>query len=328
MPAGLVDYCFLVKPLLALSTCWNSFRHIDGYAMLREIADLGFTHAELSHGIRIVLVPGVIRAVEEGMIKISSTHNFCPLPTGITQSAPNLFEPSAKEHREHEQWLRHTKRSLDFAAQVKSKVLVLHLGSVKFFWFNPAGKLKAFARKNPTATVPDDKEYQAVLKKACEKLRSRMGPFWQQVHSSIEEIRAHAVANDVKLGFENREKFEELPLDDDFDALIAGLPQPHSAGYWHDTGHAAIKQSLGMLDHRLHLERNASRLLGFHLHDVSVDGKDHQPIGSGKIDFEMVSSFWRPEHLLTLELSPRVKVEDVVLSKQRVEALMQARFGA
>lgn len=295
--------------------------------MLREIADLGFTHAELSHGIRIILLPGVIRAVEEGVIKISSTHNFCPLPTGITQSAPNLFEPSAKEHREHEQWLRHTKRSLDFAVQVKAQVLVLHLGSVKFFWLNPVRKLKSFVRQNPTATVPEDKDYQAVLKKACEKLRLRMGPYWQQVQASIEEIRTYAAEQGIKLGFENREKFEELPLDDDFDALIAGLPQPHTAGYWHDTGHADIKQSLGMLEHRLHLQKNAPRLLGFHLHDVSVDGKDHQPIGSGRIDFNMISHFWRPDHLLTLELSPRVKVEDVVISKRKIEALMETRFG-
>ncbi len=318
----------MVKPSLALSTCWNSFRHTDGYAMLREIADLGFTHAELSHGIRIVLLPGVIRAVEEGVIKISSTHNFCPLPTGITQSAPNLFEPSALEHREHEQWLRHTKRSLDFAAQIKSQVLVLHLGSVRFSWFNPAGKLKRFVRKHPTATIPSDKDYQALLKKSCAKLRARMGPYWQQVQASIEEIRTEAVAKGIKLGFENREKFEELPVDDDFDALIGAMPQPHTAGYWHDTGHADIKQSMGVLEHSLHLAKNAPRLLGFHLHDVSADGKDHQPIGSGRIDFNMVSSFWRPEHLLTLELSPRVKVEDVVTSKERVEALMTARFGA
>ena len=84
--------------------------------MLQEMAELGFTHAELSHGIRITLVPGILRAVEEGVIKISSTHNFCPLPTGVHQAAPNLFEPSAEDPREHDQWLRQTKRSLDFAA--------------------------------------------------------------------------------------------------------------------------------------------------------------------------------------------------------------------
>ena len=75
---------FCVKPILALSTCWCSHRHQDGHAMLAEMAGLGFKHVELSHGIRIPLVPGILRAVEEGVVKISSTHNFCPLPTGVS----------------------------------------------------------------------------------------------------------------------------------------------------------------------------------------------------------------------------------------------------
>lgn len=318
----------MAKPTLALSTSWNSFRHTDGLAMLREIADLGFEYAELSHGIRIVLLPGIIRAVEEGVIKISSTHNFCPLPTGISQAAPNLFEPSALDHREHEQWLRHTKRSIDFAAQINARVLVMHLGSVPFFWFNPAHALKSFVRKNPTVTVPDDPVYRELLKKSCEKLRKRMVPYWSQMKASLEKVRTYAAERGISIGLENREKFDELPFDDDFPSLIEGVAQPHTFGYWHDTGHADIKQSMGMLEHQLHLEKNAPRLLGFHLHDVTPDGKDHQGIGSGRINFNMISGFWRPEHLLTLELSPRVKLEDVVSSKRRIEELIAKRFAA
>ena len=80
-----------VRPTFSLSSCWCSHRHQDGYAMLREMADLGFDQVELSHGVRIVLVPGILKAVEEGMIKVGSTHNFCPLPIGVVQAAPNLF---------------------------------------------------------------------------------------------------------------------------------------------------------------------------------------------------------------------------------------------
>ena len=71
--------------MYSFSTCWNSARHTDGRAMLREIRDLGFEYAELSHGIRISLMPGILEAVEAGEIKISTLHNFCPLPVGVTQ---------------------------------------------------------------------------------------------------------------------------------------------------------------------------------------------------------------------------------------------------
>jgi hypothetical protein len=63
--------------------------------MLREIRSLGFEYAELSHGIRISLLPGIIEAVEAGEIKISSLHNFCPLPMGVNHAAPNLYQFSS-----------------------------------------------------------------------------------------------------------------------------------------------------------------------------------------------------------------------------------------
>ncbi len=295
--------------------------------MLREIADLGFTHAELSHGIRIVLVPGILQAVEEGLIKISSTHNFCPLPAGIVMPAPNLFEPSAPDERERDQWLRQTKRSIDFSAQVKSRVLVCHLGSVRFFWLNPAGKLKAYREAHPDTVVAEDRAYQAVLKKAVGKLRKRMPKFWANTKAGVNDIIAYAADKNVGLGFENREKFEELPIDEDYAAFLDGLPQPNPCGYWHDTGHAHIKENLGLLGHRTHLEKMAPRLLGFHLHDVSDQGKDHQPVGTGKVDFKMISEFWKPKHLLTLEFSPRVTLDEVRWSKERIEKLMAEAPG-
>jgi sugar phosphate isomerase/epimerase len=311
-----------LKPTLSLSTSWCSHRHTDGYEMLREMAGLGFEYVELSHGIRITLVPGILKAVEEGVVRIGSAHNFCPLPTGISHAAPNLFEPSSLDSREHDQWLRHTKRSIDFAAQVKARVLVCHLGSVPFFWFNPARALDKFAERHPQAEIPAGKAYQARLAKSLVRLRKRMGPYWEQTKASVNEILAYAAQKQVKLGLENREKFDELPLDGDYAAFLDGLPPGASAGYWHDTGHADIKQSMGLLDHRQHLQKMAPRLIGFHLHDVNKEGQDHQTVGSGHIDFKMVSEFWRPEQLLVIELSPRVEVEGVQESRRRIMDLM------
>lgn len=290
--------------------------------MLKEIADLGFDHAELSHGIRIPLVPGILKAVEEGVIGIGTTHNFCPLPTGINSAAPNVFEPSSLDFREHDQWLRYTKRSIDFAAQVRARVLVCHLGSVEFFWFNPAHRIEAYVKAHPDLLAASDPTYQALLKKALAKLRHRMPRYWERTQQSIGEVLEHAKAKGVRLGFENREAFDELPLDDDYEGFLAGYAADAPVGYWHDTGHAHLKQRLGLIDHRAHLTRMAPRLLGFHLHDVSPEGRDHQALGDGQIDFTMVREFWRPEHLLTIELSPRMDVAGVQRSKAKVESLL------
>jgi sugar phosphate isomerase/epimerase len=290
--------------------------------MLQEMAGFGFEYAELSHGIRITLVPGILQALEDRVIKIASTHNFCPLPAGVLQAAPNLFEPSSREPREHYQWVRHTKRSLDFAAQVKAKILVCHLGSVIFFWFNPGAKIRKYVESHEGFVPAEDPKYQALLAKSMKKLRDRSPPFWAQTQASVKEMLDYAAQKGVQLALENREKFEELPLDADFPAFLASLPPNAAAGYWHDTGHAHIKEQEGLLRHEEQLEKNASRLIGFHVHDVSADGRDHQAVGSGKIDFRMVSRFWRPDQTLVLELSPRASEEDVRTSKARIEELL------
>jgi sugar phosphate isomerase/epimerase len=315
-----------MKPTLALSTCWCSSRHQDGYEMVQEMAGLGFEWIELSHGIRITLVPGILRGVEEGIIKVASCHNFCPLPTGVMHAAPNLYMPTSRDRRERDQWLRHSKRSVDFTHQVGARKLVMHLGSVEFLWFNPEHKVEKYLNAHPDADLAKDASYQKLLAASLAKIRDRKPAFWDNLRAGIGVLMPYAETKNVTLGFENREALDELPLDADFATFIPPLPAAQ-AGYWHDTGHAHIKASMGVLNHREHLEQNAPRAIGFHLHDVNDMGHDHQPIGTGKIDFSMVSEFWRPEHTLVIELSPRVTTEDVVSSKQHIETLISRRFG-
>jgi sugar phosphate isomerase/epimerase len=291
--------------------------------MLKEMAALGFERAELSHGIRISLVPGILKAVEEAVISIGSVHNFCPLPMGAFQAAPNFFQPSSADSREREQWLRQTKRTIDFAVQVGASLAVCHLGSVPYFWFEPGRPLEAYLEKHPDAAKANDKAFEAKVAKALAKIRRKMPPFWQNTQDSVKAALEYAQAKGIRLGLENRERIEELPIDADFPPFLASIPPPSMAGYWHDAGHAHLKERMGLISHRGQLEQNAGRLLGFHLHDV-VGDRDHQPIGAGSIDFAMVSSFWREGHLLVIELSPRVEEAGVLSSKAAVEALLRA----
>jgi sugar phosphate isomerase/epimerase len=293
--------------------------------MLREMAGMGFEYVELSHGIRIALVPGILRAVEEGVVKVSSTHNFCPLPIGVSHAAPNLFEPSAPTRQEREQWVHHTRRSIDFAARVQARTLVCHLGRIRFFWFNPARTLeRAVERAGPEKrrTLRHEKSYLRRLHRARARLRRRMPEFWARTRACVQEVLGYAQERNVTLAFENRERFDELPLDEDFESFLASFPPEARVGYWHDTGHAQIKERMGVLDHREHLQRLADRAVGFHLHDVNAAGRDHQALGEGEIDFATVSRFWRPHHLLTIELSPRVSAEAVHVSQTQIETLL------
>ena len=87
--------------MISCSTCWNSGRHTDGAAMIQEILDLGFDTVELGHGIRLPLVEGILKMWEAGKVKISSLHNFCPLPPAFLASRRRTrtrHTPLAQDH--------------------------------------------------------------------------------------------------------------------------------------------------------------------------------------------------------------------------------------
>ena len=121
--------------------------------------------------------------------------------------------------------------------------------------------------------------------------------------------------NGLVLGAENREKCDELPLDDDLPELFQAFPADSGLVYWHDTGHAHLKEKLGLIDHEELLRANAGRLAGFHVHDVRGFA-DHAPPGTGEVDFAMVARYVRPEHYLTLELNPRLNPTEIVEAKK------------
>jgi sugar phosphate isomerase/epimerase len=290
--------------MYSLSTCWNSARHTDGRAMLREIRDLGFDYAELSHGIRLSLLPGILDAVKAGEIKISSVHNFCPLPVGVEKPSPNLYEFSSDRERDRQLALKHTLNTLDFAVKVGAAAVVLHCGSMDLKDYT--GKLTALLERGKRG-MP---EFQKLVAEATAAREAKKKKFYDRTRDLLREIYGEARARNLKLGIEIREAVEELPVESDFEALLKEFPAP-TAGYWHDAGHAQIKQDLGFIDHAKFLAARASRLLGFHLHDVKFPARDHFPTGAGDIDFAALQPFVKPEHIKVFELSPKVPPDSV-----------------
>ena len=290
--------------MYSLSTCWNSHRHTDGRAMLREIRALGFEYAELSHGIRVSLVPGILEAVGAGEIKISSLHNFCPLPMGVSHAAPNLYQFSDERPRQRELAIKHTLKTFEFAERVKAPLVVLHLGSMDLKDYT--GKLCTMLARG-LRTAPKYEKLCAEASKAREVRKER---FVQNLYDTLRKILPEAEKRGLKLGCENRQALEEIPIESDFQFMFRELNSP-SLVYWHDCGHAQIKQNLGFIQHALHLESLAPRLAGFHVHDVIYPAGDHAAPGTGTGDFASLKPFVKPEHIKVFELSPSLPVEAV-----------------
>jgi sugar phosphate isomerase/epimerase len=300
--------------MYSFSSCWNANRHTDGRAMLREIRDLGFEYAELSHGTRISQMPGIIEAVDAGEIKISTLHNFCPLPMGVNRSAPNIYKFTAEQKQERDLALRHTRKTLEFATRVKAQLVVLHMGCVDMKDYT--NKLKEMLPNGGTGSP----KYQKLCEEACEKREAKKEPFVERAYELLREFLPEAESRGLKLGIENREALEEIPFETDFHFFFREFSSP-AVTYWHDTGHAQIKENLGLIHHMMHLESLKDRLAGFHIHDVQFPARDHCPPGTGTVDFAALKAVVKPHHIKVFEFSPMMTVEQAKAGVAHVKGI-------
>jgi sugar phosphate isomerase/epimerase len=272
--------------------------------MLREIREMGFEYAELSHGIRISLLPGIFEAVAAGEMKISTLHNFCPLPMGINHAAPNIFKFTSDDRRERENAWRHTVKTLETAERVGAKLVVLHMGAIEMRDYTDKliEMIGAGQKESP--------KYEKICMEVIEKRESKKDRYVELANEMLKRIAEDAAKRGIMLGIENREALEEIPLEPDFMFFFREFPGG-TVRYWHDTGHAQIKHNLGFIDHLLHLESMAEQLAGFHIHDVQFPGRDHCAPGSGMIDFAALKPVVRGDHIKVFEMSPGLSPEEV-----------------
>ena len=282
--------------------------------MLEEIRDLGFEYAELSHGIRLSLLPGIFDAVEAGVIRISSLHNFCPLPMGVNSAAPNIFKFTAENARERENALRHTLKTIETAERVKAPLIVLHMGAVEMKEYTD--KLLDMVKEGKK----DTPKYQKLFEEAENRRAVLSEKPMQHAYEILRKLIAEVEPRGIKLGIENREAVEEILFENDYPFFLHEFQSP-SVVYWHDTGHAQIKENLGFIDHAQHLKALQRRLYGFHVHDVEFPGRDHRAPGTGTIKFGELKPFVKPEHSKVFEFSPSLSLEEVKAGIAHIKSL-------
>jgi len=293
---------------LALSTCWNSYRHHDGYEMLKEIRQLGFPAVELGHAIRFSLWPGILKAWEEDLIKIRSLHNFCPVPTSVMRPHPNCFEFSDARATIRTAACKASQETIRQAAKLGAQGVVFHLGSAGPF--GVTDKLEKLYLKGDFL----GRRYSEIKVKAVQQRKKNFEEIWPRVKACLDPLVAMAGEHKIRLGFEIREVFEEFPHEEEFPGVLDSFP-PEVVGYWHDFGHSARKEFMGWHSHFETLKLRSPRLLGCHIHDCRRPQDDHLPLGHGEIDFPSLLPLVPETAITVLELSPGVPEEQVIASR-------------
>jgi sugar phosphate isomerase/epimerase len=293
---------------VALSTCWNSYRHQDGFEMLQEIRQLGFPAVELGHAIRFSLWPGVLKAWEKDLIKINTLHNFCPVPTSVFRPNPNCYEFSDPRPEVRAMARRASEETIRQAARLGAKGVIFHLGR--------AGPYGITAKLEHLYTHGQflNRRYTDLKVEAVKKRKKNFEVAWPRVKEALEPLVALAGELKVRLGFEIREDFEEFPNEEEMPGVLDSFP-PEVVGYWHDFGHAARKEFLGWHSQAETLKLRSTRILGCHIHDCRRPGEDHLPLGHGEIEFSTLLPAFPQNAIAILELSPGTPEEQVIASR-------------
>jgi sugar phosphate isomerase/epimerase len=296
--------------MIAFSTCWNSGRHTAGDLMLREIKDkLGFDLIELSHGIRMSLMPGIQKMFDGGQIRFSSLHNFCPLPVEVMVASPDCYKFSGVSSEERERAVRQTFQTIDFAARLNAPFVVLHLGQVNMPPITD--RLIKLAKTGKYLS----RKYVRLKVKAVQK-REKIAPaYLRRAKDCLRRIIDHAAAKNIKLGLEGRRGYEEIPAERELPALLDEMSSPQ-LGYWHDFGHAQIKENLAFLDHAEWLRTIGPRTFGCHVQDCIWPAQDHQPPFAGNVDLQKLVPLLPTNCLFVWEMHPSKTTDQIRRSVQ------------
>jgi len=253
---------------------------------------------------------------DAGEVRISSLHNFCPLPVEIMGASPDCYEFSAARKSERDRAVKQTLQTLDFAARLNAPFVVLHCGSISM---NPiTDELIALAQNGGLLS-------RKYVRKKIDAVRTRelaAPAHLARVKECLKPIVERAAEKNVRLGIEGRRGYEEIPSEREIPQLLDEIAAPH-VGYWHDMGHIQIKENLGFLDHAEWLRTIGPRTIGCHMQDVNWPGQDHQPPFLGDMKLEPLTRLLPENCQIVWELSPRLSSEEITQSR----AIWKERFG-
>lgn len=244
---------------LAISTNWNSTRHERGETLIEEILSLGLQHAELGYKLTLSQTDGVTQCVSRGEIAIPSVHSYCPVPLGVPYGHPELFSPSCRPEMDRRAAVTHLIRNLEFASSVGARHLVIHAGRVKMRTITP--RLMELAERD----LRNSKKYARLFDRLMRTRERKVQRHLDALRRSLDELLPRAEAARVALCLETLPSWETLPCETEMLELCAHYDTPYLR-YWHDIGHAMIRDHLGYIDHRRWAERLLPYMGGVHIH--------------------------------------------------------------
>lgn len=291
--------------MIGLSTAWTSMSAQSGEELLGPILDLGFEGVELEYRITQRIYQEILPRVRAHEPRVVSIHNYFPVPDVLApkKAGGDCFSLSSLDREESGKGIYYTTHSLEIAHDLGAPVVVLHLGMVETEL--PKNGLQKLYREGEW-----EEEGSELREKELQERRRHKGPHLDALFFSLEKILKRAEKLGVTLGIENRYYLQEIPDKEEIGIILdqfRGAP----VGYWHDIGHAAVLETLGVVKHEELLELYAPKMVGVHLQDAhGVD--DHRPPGEGEVDFERVKGYLPEGAIKVMEIHPPATADEIL----------------
>ena len=289
--------------------------------MCDEIRELGFEYIEASHGLSLSMMPGLLKAVDGKRIHVAGVHNFCPAPIEVQGDVPDAYPFTSHRPEVRERALRLTLETLQVAARLEARYVVLHMGNVELMkGIHPTRELERKLRNEWVGS----REY-ALRKGELVRRRAKQAPiYFERAREVLHKLAEKAAELNLVLGVEGRSHFEQVPGEWEMPRLMAEFADNPHVRYWHDFGHIQRKHNLLLLNHDQYLRELKTHLYGAHVNDVQWPSRDHRaPFQGGCVDFDhLLPAYFTRSMPLTWELSSSVSREQILEAKQRWDALV------
>ncbi len=292
--------------MYSVSTSWNGLQAASGEAILKEIQDTGCRYLELGFSMSRKKVEQIQRSRFQYMLKISSVHNYCPVPVDSDPAVftPDYYSLSSPDRQERRRALDLTIQTLHWAKELDAQAVIIHGGRVEI----PEHTRELIALHQSAG--PQSEEYQKLKNTMVKTREERKTPFLMSLVRSLDELISEAERLNIQLCLENRFYYREIPSFEEIGDIFADFKGARNLHNWHDVGHAEVRDRLGLEKHQEYLKAYQDTMFGIHLHDVRVM-QDHLVPGQGDFNFKGLNPYLKHNTIKVIEVHQPATGEDI-----------------